>query len=263
MALLDNKNFEFTGSIGDLSVYKMHGVEKPVVRTKGGADKKKILSAPEFELTRQNATEYGACGATGGAIRRSMLALGPIADYNFTPTLNALAKIIQHYDTDGKRGQRSVFLSRHKNLLNGFSLNRKVSLESIVKHPIEWNLEREAGKAHIEIAALTPGVNLIIPKQYSVFRFVITLGTVADRIFQNNSYLSEDTDQTTVAFSDWFHAGEAFAGVQLSIQLKYPEEISDNTTLIVGAGIQMGVPLTPALVNPVKRAGAAKVIAVG
>src|SRR5687768_1251332 len=140
MAFLKS-DFEFTGSIGNVSAYKLPGVDGTVLRLKGGADKKKILSAASFELTRQNAAEFGACGKMGGSIRRSMLPMIPLADYNFVSSLNALAKIIQLLDTEGNRGERSITLSARREFLKGFSLNKNTVFESIVRHPLEYRID--------------------------------------------------------------------------------------------------------------------------
>lgn len=91
MAILKS-NLEFTGSIGNLSAYKLPGTGKTILRTKGGAKKKTILKSPKFKLTRDNYTEFGGCAKMGGSIRKSMLPMAPLADYNYTPILNALAK---------------------------------------------------------------------------------------------------------------------------------------------------------------------------
>ena len=60
MAFLKS-DFEFTCSIGSVSAYKLPGADGTVLRTKGGASKKKILKASDSKLTRQNFTKFSGC----------------------------------------------------------------------------------------------------------------------------------------------------------------------------------------------------------
>ncbi|MHB1179635.1 MAG: hypothetical protein ACYCZO_15055 [Daejeonella sp.] len=260
MAILKG-DIEFTGSLGNLSAYKMRGLDKTILRTKGGADKKKILKSPSFELTRQNFTEFGGCAKMGGSIRRSMLPLAPLADYNYTPSLSSLAKVIQLLDNESKRGERNIYLSNHRQLLNGFSLNRNTSFESIIKHPVHCSINRNAGNAVVQLPSLVPGINLITDKRYPLFRFIINLGCVADRIFTKRGYFNLKELESSSVFTDWHHTGELFNEREISIKL-HTEHFTKDESLILSIGIQMGMPLTPALVNPIKYAGCAKIIAV-
>jgi hypothetical protein len=251
---------DLTGSLEDLSFYKMRGVAKTVVRSKGGASKKKMLNDPKMVRVKENFTEFGACGMMGGSIRRAMLALVPLADYNFTATLNKIAKYIQALDTERERGQRGVLLSRHKSLLAGFNLNNTVLFDSVVKHPLDCRVDRENGRVNLLIPALTPGFNLVLGK-HPLFRFVLTMGAVTDKVF-NKGRVEPEQGEARCAYSEWYHAGEAFPGTDLSVELNYVDAIHENMTLVVAIGIQYGVPLTSALVEPVKYSGAARIIAV-
>ena len=260
MAILKN-GLEFSGGLGNLSAYKLPGMKQTIVRTKGGADKKKILNSPSFKLTRDNYTEFGACAKMGGSIRRSMLALAPLADYNYTPMLNSLAKTIQLLDTESPRGERNVILSRHKHLLTGFSLNRNIIFESVVRHPLQFSLDRDHKQALIQLPELMPGVNLMVSKQYPLFRFIVNLGCVTDMRFIGKGYHAGNIVNSSV-YTDWFHASHLFQAMDVSVDLKEKVVISDQMTMILSLGIQMGIQLTDTLVNPVKYGGCAKIIAV-
>lgn len=49
----------FTGSISNLSAYKMRGSDKIILRTKGGPSKNMIKKSPRFEITRRLNVEFG------------------------------------------------------------------------------------------------------------------------------------------------------------------------------------------------------------
>jgi len=53
MAQLDSA-FNFTGRFGNITVYKLKGSAKTVLRTIGGPGKEKIEKDPCFEKTRHN-----------------------------------------------------------------------------------------------------------------------------------------------------------------------------------------------------------------
>lgn len=259
MAILKS-NLEFTGSLGNLSAYELPGVGT-VLRTKGGAKKKQIQKSPKFQRTRENYTEFSGCAKMGGSIRQSMLVMAPLADYNFTPVLNSLAKTIQLLDTECVRGERNIYLSRYKHLLTGFSLNRNSTFESIVKHPLHCTIDRENKRAVVQLPELMPGVNLILSKQYPLFRFIVNLGGVADRLFSTYGYVGAPMESRCV-YTDWHHATQLFDAAEALVELKDTAALPDDTTLILSVGIQMGTPVTDTVVNPVKYAGCAKIMGV-
>lgn len=261
MAILKG-NIEFTGSIGNLSAYKMRGSEKTILRTKGGADKKKILKSPSFKLTRENFTEFSGCAKLAGCIRRSMLVMAPLADYNYTPFLSSLAKTIQTLDLESKRGERKILLSKHRNLLTGFSLNKKTSFESIVRHPVTCQIDRNSVKAIIKLPELMPGVNLITGKQYPLFRFIVNLACVADPVFRLKGYFIQEPGSSHV-YTNWYHSSQLFNAMELIVQLKDSTTLKDDKTLILSLGLQMGMPVSDSVINPVKYAGCARIMAVG
>lgn len=260
MAILKN-HLEFSGGLGNLSAYKLPGMNKTIIRTKGGADKKKILKSPSFKLTRDNYTEFSACAKLGGSIRSSMLALAPLADYNYTPMLTSLAKTIQLLDTESPRGERNVYLSRHKHLLTGFSLNRNTAFESIVRHPLQYSIERDHKEAIVQFPELMPGVNLMLSKQYPLFRFIVNLGCVNDMRFIGKKYPAGNIVNKSV-YTDWFHATQLFKAMDVSVQLDQAIKLSEQMTMVLSLGIQMGIPVTDTVVNPVKYGGCAKIVGV-
>ncbi len=75
-------NLSFTGSLGNLSAYKMRGVEGTVVRIKGGATKKKIKEPPVFERTRELNAEFGGRATGSKWMMQAMWPQKALADFN-------------------------------------------------------------------------------------------------------------------------------------------------------------------------------------
>ena len=263
MAILKG-NLDFTGSMGSMSAYKRRDLDKTILREKGGGSKEKIYNAPSCQNIRHNFTEFSLCGKMGGSIRRSMFPMLTLADYNFTPKLTSIAKILQKLDTESKKGERNVLLSQHKHLLAGFSLNRKTTFEHFIRASISCSIDRLTGSAIIKVPSLVPGVNLSPWKPYSFYRIIVNLGCVKDK--KHTIYFqpkTADEGENTAGYSSWHSSSQQADEVELNLQLRFPERISDDTTLILSAGIQFGTALTDSIIEPVKYAGAAKIIATG
>ena len=65
MAKLDG-TIQFTGSLQNLSFYKMRGSDKIIVRKKGGPSRKQVKHSPNFENTRHNNSEFGGRALAAG-----------------------------------------------------------------------------------------------------------------------------------------------------------------------------------------------------
>ena len=62
---------EIEGSMANVSMYRMHGTDKIVVRSKGGPTKEQIKTLPQFQELRQNNNEWTGCTLMGSQIRCS------------------------------------------------------------------------------------------------------------------------------------------------------------------------------------------------
>ena len=109
MAKLEG-DIQFTGSLNNLSAYKMRGSDKIILRKKGGPTKKQIKHSKNFENTRRNNMEFGGRAMAAAAIKHCLHPFGFLADHNITATLNALLGAIQKMDTTSGWGKRHVLL---------------------------------------------------------------------------------------------------------------------------------------------------------
>lgn len=263
MAIITN-DLQLTGAMGNITAYKMRGSDKIIVRRKGGASKEQMKHSPAFERTRENNTEFGGCSNAGKVIRQVLFPVKHLADYNFSSTLNKLTKKIQLLDTVGERGKRSILLSRYAYLLEGFQLNKANPFDSIIRHPATCSIERKRGKATIALPELVQGINFMVPWKYAFFRFIITMGLVRDIVYRENSYSSsEQIPPPETMFTDWQPVKQSFAARSISLQFKGPGVVNDTKAIMVGIGIEMGEPITNLVMERVKYAGSAKILAVG
>jgi hypothetical protein len=262
--ITDNMGIE--GSIGNMSAYRMRGVDKMVVRTKGGATKAKIKTDANFAKTRQINSEFGGCAKMAKAIRMAIEPIAHLADYNFTPSLIAMAKKMQLQDTLHPRGERSIQLSTFRYLLDGFGLNKRNGFDTIIKHSIRPRLDRTMGNAIIEVPDLIPNMNLSLFWPHPYYRLVLSIGLVTDLAYGNGGYEKQSNTQTVFAeslHSAWIPVQQTQKAEEVVLQLKNLPPITDQQTLVVAAGIEMGSPKFSAEIEHVKYAGAGKILLVG
>ncbi len=177
----------FVGSVGSISSYQMAGVEKKIVRTKGGASKEKIKNSPSFERTRSNNDEFSGRSKATSGIRRAIHPVKHLADPYSGGLLMKVMTVIQKLDTESIEGQRNICLSSYKELLEGFVLNKNNPFDSVVRRPLQFSVNRQNCSAKVAIPILTPKINIINPGKHPIFRFIVSLGVVSD-VMYNDKY---------------------------------------------------------------------------
>jgi hypothetical protein len=255
----------FTGTLGNLSAYKMRGQDKIILRRKGGASKAKIKHSPAFENTRRINAEFSGRARASKYIMHALWPLKALADYNIAGPLNALLKPLQEMDSQSPWGQRHVQLSKNPQLLEGFSLNRKTLFESVVRAPIGCALNREALSAQVEIPALMPGINFFTPAWCTWYSIQVVLGIIPDLFFADGQYgLSSGQGAKPVVeviSTDWKAVREPAEAIHLSLSLEQPPP-DPGFSLMLSAGIRYGQPGPNGTIEQVRHAGAARVLAV-
>jgi hypothetical protein len=256
--------FNFTGPLGNLTAYKMRGVDGIVVRQKGGASKERIKTDPKFINTRHNNAEFGGRAT---ATRWIMLMLRPqkaLADHNIAGPLNALMRPVQLLDTVSKKGKRAVTLSKNPRLLEGFSLNQKNTFDGTLRTSLGHSLSRDTLSAHIDIPALLPGINFYAPQRHSMYRVIAMLGVVPDLVYQEQGYEPSDPAYSMInpamAGTEWYPVlkGSPATALALDIKTTPPDQ---SFSLMLSVGICYGAMLGATEIEQVKHAGSAKILA--
>ncbi|MDD4969722.1 MAG: hypothetical protein PHT07_09885 [Paludibacter sp.] len=261
---------QLEGSLANVSMYKMHGSDKVIVRAKGGPTKDQIKTKPKFKKVRQNNSEWAGCTRMGSKIRKSFEVMKRLEDYPVTGALNAICKEIQKLDTAGTHGRRAIRLSQHKNMISGFPFSNKQVLESVLRVPIETSLNRMTGEATIEIPEVNAEMYLYNFRNLPYYRIVANLSGVCDLSIPDNKAKYEAPyygycDKKLGSFeSEWIPT----LGVQpaRSILLKYPladNPIPDEVTLLLCLGIEFGKVGVANIPCGVKYAGTGKIVRVG
>ncbi|WP_343704656.1 hypothetical protein [Chitinophaga sp.] len=249
---------DFTGTLGNLSAYERKDLDKVIIRKKSSHTKEQIYTDPRFKRIRQNSAEFAACTKLTASIRDATAPVRHLGDTQFTGALNALAKKIQAQDMKGKRGERSLYLSRCHGMITGFNFNANCFFDSVLRFPVTYTLNRETASVTLNIPELTPGVQLHLPWQKPYYRLVASLGAVGDVLFQKGAYTDPGTSFFEYANTDW-NVADAVAPAT-SIHLQITEGISPTATLLLSIGIEAGSPDRFAGIRTVANTGTAKIL---
>lgn len=257
--------FGYTGSMGELSAYRMQGVDKIILRRKGGASREKIRRDPNFDLTRRNNQEWSGCTLMTKGILHALQPVRHLGDYNYTGDINSVCKKIQHTDSLGELGKRSLPLSQQPYLLEGFSLNRYTQLNALLRHPLPSTLNRDAGTATVQLPELVPGINLLNPQKLSMYRLVFSLGVVPDIAYDEDKRIyvpvSNTLPMTTAWYSDWHYTDEKTAAQDVLVSLN-DWQVAEGLSLLLSGGIEFGIPQSASRIIYKKYSGAGKVLQV-
>ena len=266
MAFLEE--LKITGSLGNLSFYKMRGVDKIVVRRKGGAPKEYVKNSPTFKVPRLYMSEFGGCSKMGKEVRLMMHPVRVLSDYNFSGFINKALKIVQKQDGTGELGQRSIMLSKHPHLLAGFQLNKNTTFDSVLRTPITYTLDRKTLSARVNMPALLRDINFHPNNGHARFCIDVSLGIVPDFTFDPGERAFKPSAWYTTMFapesvsSPWFPALKGSPATSLEIKLTDQVPADESYSLMLTVGVRYGSPMEGDIVKDVKRAGVAKVIAV-
>ncbi len=255
--------FAFIGSLGHLSAYKMRGSDKIILRSKGGASKQKIKTSPSFDLTRKINAEFGGRSVAAKWLIRMLWPQKALADYNIIGPLNALIKPIQALDTESEFGRRHVLFTRHPGLLGGFSLNKQIPFDSIIKNPVVFSIDKDSISARVTIPGLMPGINFYVPGKYPMYSFVVALGIVPDLMYTTSGYKPASGFETIYPFvkeTEWYPVMNGSAAA--AIELNFPSAPPDASfSLLLSIGIRFGTMSSASTVQQIKHAGAARILA--
>ncbi|MBP1640144.1 MAG: hypothetical protein H6Q17_1727 [Bacteroidetes bacterium] len=265
MAIVKKGTVLITGTIQNISFYTMQGHDKVIVRTKGGPTKSQIEKSASFAKLRQNNNEWKGCTLMASAIRNAMGEVKDLADFPVIGTLNGLAKKIQAVDTEHEQGQRSLCLSRCKELIGGLNVSRKQVFESVLPVPIDYTIDREKEQAIVTIPAIDTALFLHNSLSLPWFRIVMVLGAVSDLVALEEKKGYRETDwhaagRRASVTTDWFPTSGIIAAQSHTLNLDAGAvPMTDSVTLIVSIGIEFGKTGTDEKPTGVKYAGCGKI----
>lgn len=264
MAKLTSTLFTFSGSLDGLSVFKMEGVEQPVVRRKGGAKREKILHDPCFANTRRVMGEFGGRSVASRFLLEAFAPLRP--GLGTTGRINSLLTALQKMDTTSPWGIRSVALSRCPQLLQGLDISRRLTLEGVLQTALHGHITRETLSARLDLPPLLPGVNCTHPKTHPFFQVVAVLGVMPDLFYlekldeyQPQEGYSEGPAQ--VVETAWHQTNTPVPATVLEPALPQAPGV-EGYSLVLSVALRYGKLGPTGVIEPLPKAVAARIVAV-
>src|SRR4051812_43646930 len=153
------QHLSVTGSIGNISIYKVRGIEEPIARTKGGPTKRMVKTRKSFATTRKNNMEFGGRARMTSQVMQILRPMKNLGDYNLAGPLNSMLIPIQALDSVSGHGERNIELTKNPGLLEGFNLNRRTPFTTILINTPEYTLSKETLSAKVTFPKLLQGVN--------------------------------------------------------------------------------------------------------
>jgi len=261
--------FQLSGSMGEISFYKMRGSNKVIMRGKGGATKEKIRNWPKFEKLRMQQKEFGGCSKFASLARYAFGGLHRVASFNLNPKLNSFGKRLMKLDKITPVGQRSIKLSEYKEILEGFDFNDVYPINTVLRVLPRWEIDREQLKAEVTFPRINTDINLLNIQKLPFFRLLIAIGTISDLIYdpENKEYhplVSGLHGHSSILTGDWNSAKTILPEQTMTIQMDEDEmaRMTENVTVVLTMAVEFGNVGDSKEPVEVKYAGCGKVIAV-
>ena len=251
--------------LGDHHAYEVNGVDGTILRENGGISKKKYKNDPNLEEVRANGSEFGGASTMASSIRRALITIEHLKDFNYFNKLRTISEKIRSFDESNLQGERSVTLTKYKSMLQGFDLNDKNIFAFVVKSLPSCVISREDLTATINFTDLYPKITLMNPWELPVYRFYFCMAVVKDKRYTKYGYQDEND---AIRFSNacqktgWLSYQENFSASELKLKFNDNSIIDESCTLVVAVGIEFGKLMSFTEVKT-QNAGCAKIVGVG
>ncbi|MCB9231596.1 MAG: hypothetical protein H6581_31755 [Bacteroidia bacterium] len=199
--------FPIKGTIDGYVFYELNG--KLVVRRKPQTSKKKIMTHPNFQKTRENMSEFGASTKMGKSIRAGWnTARTTFFDSTTASRLTGLIrKNIVAYGP-GEKGTRLLSLACNPLGLRSFPFTKKNLFEDIFFAPYTLTSNPERTAVTLEIPELGHGYlpqdSMKAPSGATHYRLWLLASTISDFAFDpaSNQYHPLHPDQSEISAPD-------------------------------------------------------------
>jgi hypothetical protein len=260
---------QMTGSIKGMSFYTRVGSDKVIMRTKGGPSKYTVKNGSNYAKLRKHQLEWQGCVKFSQSMRYGIGETYRLADFNLTPVWAGIGKKIIKLDTVNPVGQRTLRFSQCKQEMEGYDLNIKYPITTILRVSPLAELNRETLSATVSLPRINTSTNLQNIKRLPYFRLIISLGTVSDMIYNPDglvyNYQPINVKLNNVSnstLSDWHSTNDVLPAHVLSVQLNEIAIplLTDDVTVLLSMGIEFGNVGFGGVIEPVKHAGCGKIL---
>ncbi len=237
-------HIKYVGTLGEVRHFKIKGSPEYFAGLKGGPTAEQVMTATEFERTRENMNEFTACAKAGKSVRTAFSSLVSfMADSQLTGRLTAIMKKINLEDQSEARGYRAILISQQSQYLRNLQFDRNLNFDSIVTAPFTVTHPKERNAATLDIPVFTPANYLASPAGATHFRFLHALGVVSDFAYNDktNSYEPIDADNNElgiVAYSAYLPLNADTTDETIVATLAGAPTLTEDDSVIECVGIE-------------------------
>jgi len=201
---------QLRGRIRDDHFTKRIGEKGVIMSANGGATASQIRSLPQFQLTRENNSEFTALQIFAKTMKNILIPFLATCtnNYNFMRDVTRQVKKVQLQDTTSLRGQRQILYTAMESFLLNLQFNRKSNLFSSFVG--QYTLVLNGGRNSVVFTSLSANnVAQIAPIGATHFKISVAIFSIADVVW--NPLTSEfelstsavAPSQSKLADSDW------------------------------------------------------------
>ena len=237
--------FRFKGSVGNFRCYYNSAAKKWVVSTKGGPTKEALENSPNFARSRENMSEFKACGKWSSLIRKALFEIDHLNYGYYMAGIVQLAKSLQVMDALGKRGHRNIEPSKFKPLLADIVFNELHPFKQVLARQPEVIADPQRQTITLNIAQFRPKYELRWPQRQSWFRFTLAIAQLSDF-----TYVEEDGGYGPAHFglnankatfvSEWMMQGTEAVDISMTASFADDAIAPEDATVLVALGIEFG-----------------------
>lgn len=263
-----NGIFKITGSLQNVSFYTLKGSDTVFMRAKGGPTARRLKVGPEFATLRKHQAEWSACVQFSRATSYCLRTVYKLGDFNVAPVWNGLGKNIMKQDTEHVIGERWLELTKYKESLEGYNLNKKFPFNAVFRASLQVELIKEQGLMTIKVPRINTTNDLYNVQNLPLFRLYFVLGLVSD--FESipdtrmNKYQPRSKYNTygKELITEWMSTNDLIAAQNFEIKLNREIEADHlpYLTALAGVGIEFGKLGFGGKAEAVKNASCSKII---
>jgi len=235
---------KYVGTIGDIRHFKIKGQSGYFAGMVGGPTETQIKTAPEFQRTRENMSEFSGCAKAGKSIRVALSeVLNGMTDPQVTGRLTSIMKKINLADATSVRGVRTVEISAQSTYLYNFGFDKNTSFSSIfyVPYAATHSVDRLTGT--LTTVASNPVNTINAPIGSTHFRIINAIGVVSDFKFNattkayepSNAELNELSNTT---YGEYMEIDAPYAGENLDVSLPVGTVMTNDVSVLHCIGIE-------------------------
>jgi len=237
------------GTVGGIRHYRLPGCDFIVAAEKGGASKELIKNNPAFARTRENNEEWKGVTKLAKQVKISFgLDAATVVNRFLIGALNKAMLTALRRNPLEYRGQRSIFLSAHKDVLDAIVYYYYKPFKDVMHCRFEVDTGPDRKSMSVRLTNLIPKEQIKAPGEATHFQLFLHLGVVCDLVFDlDNNYYREVYDgryhsgSGKTFLTDWIPIDAGSMGdLTLTAELSEDYPLKDDMTVTRCFGITFG-----------------------